>query len=166
MSSVFTISQTFPVSRDTMWAAWTDENRWKFWFGPKGGTITHVKMDLRVGGMTHYCMNYAETEMWGKAVYREIEVPNRLVWVNSFSDKDGGTTRHPMSPNWPLEMLTTVTFSDDNNGTKVTVKWEPINASADEQKTFDENHTSMNEGWSGTFERLTDYLTNPAQSAA
>jgi uncharacterized protein YndB with AHSA1/START domain len=97
--------------------------------------------------------------MWAKFVYREIAPPKLLKWVHSFSNEAGGVTRHPMAPTWPLEMLTTVTFEDVPGGkTNLTLTWSPINASDEEQKTFDAAHGSMTGGWAGTFERLDAYL--------
>jgi len=101
--------------------------------------------------------------MWAKFVYREIAAPERLVWVHSFSDEAGGLTRHPMSPTWPLEMLSTVTFTEEPGGkTKVNLRWSPLNATAEEQATFNAAHDSMNGGWAGTFERLDAYLAADA----
>jgi uncharacterized protein YndB with AHSA1/START domain len=97
--------------------------------------------------------------MWAKFVYREIVPPERLVWAHSFSDETGGLTRHPLSPTWPLELLTTVTFEDEPDGkTKLTLRWSPLNATAEEQKTFDASHDGMTQGWNGSFERLAAYL--------
>ena len=97
--------------------------------------------------------------MWGKMVYREIVAPDRIVLINSFSDEAGGTTRHPMAPTWPLELLTTVTFEEQPGGkTKVTVRWVPHNATDEERKTFDTSHASMNQGWTGTLDQLAGYL--------
>ena len=60
------------------------------------------KMDLRPGGTYHYGMRTPDgKEMWGRFVYREIIPPERIVFVNSFSDPEGGITRHPMAPTWP-----------------------------------------------------------------
>ncbi len=71
-------------------------------------------MDLRPGGTYHYGMKAPDgAPMWGKMVYREISPPERIVFINSFSDEAGGTTRHPMAPTWPLEMLSVFTFEDD-----------------------------------------------------
>ena len=97
-------------------------------------------------------------EMWGKFVYREIAAPERIVLVNSFSDEDGGLTRHPLSPNWPLEMLSTITFAEQDGRTTVTVRWVPLNASDTERKTFEDGRASMQQGWSGTLDQLADYL--------
>jgi uncharacterized protein YndB with AHSA1/START domain len=100
--------------------------------------------------------------MWAKFVYREIVAPARLVWVHSFSDEAGGLTRHPMAPTWPLQMLTTVTFEDAPGGkTKLTLCWSPLDASAEEQATFDAAHEGMRGGWTGSFERLEAYLASP-----
>ena len=82
--------------------------------------------------------------MWGKFVYREVVPHEKLVFINSFSDENGGITRHPMEPNWPLEMLSTFSFEDVPGGkTKFTVTWTPHNASEEEHKTFDSNRQTM-----------------------
>jgi uncharacterized protein YndB with AHSA1/START domain len=56
-------------------------------------------------------------------------------------------------------MLSIFTFEDMPGGkTKFTVRWSAHNATAEEQKTFDDSHGSMNQGWSGTMEQLEAYL--------
>ena len=80
-------------------------------------------------------------------VYREIVPPEQLVFINSFSDENGGLTRHPMAPTWPLEMLSVFTFEEQPGGkTKFTVRWSPHNATDEERKTFDAGHASMTPG--------------------
>jgi uncharacterized protein YndB with AHSA1/START domain len=155
----FVISRTFDVPRDLMWKVWTESDRLAQWFGPKGVTIFHSKNDLRVGGIYHFGMRTADGgEMWGKWVYREIVKPERLVFVDSFSDPKGGVTHHSMAPDWPLEMLSTVTFAERQGKTTVTVTWVPLNPTEAERKTFEEGRESMKQGWSGTFEQLEAYL--------
>jgi uncharacterized protein YndB with AHSA1/START domain len=79
--------------------------------------------------------------------------------VHSFSDENGGLTRHPLSPTWPLELLTTVTLEDAPGGkTKLTLRWSPLNPSEEERGTFDAAHDGMRGGWGGSFERLDAYL--------
>jgi uncharacterized protein YndB with AHSA1/START domain len=160
----FEISRVVDAPRDRVWQAWTEGERLKKWWGPKGFTVSHLKVDLRPGGITHYCLRTPDGhDMWGKFVYREIVKPEKLVWLNSFSDEKGGTTVHPMSPTWPREMLTTVTFEAQGGKTKVTVQWLPVDSSTDlERRTFEEGRDSMKMGWSGTFEQFTDYLKKGA----
>ncbi|PYQ58081.1 MAG: polyketide cyclase, partial [Acidobacteria bacterium] len=133
----FVISRTFNAPRDLMWKVWTEPERLAKWFGPKGVTIFHSKNDLRSGGIYHYGMRTPDgKDMWGKWVYREVVKPERLVFVNSFSDPKGGVTRHPLSKDWPLEMLTKITFAESGGKTTVAVHWSPINATEAERKTF------------------------------
>jgi uncharacterized protein YndB with AHSA1/START domain len=156
----FVISRVLDAPRELVWKAFTDGERMKQWWGPKGFTVFHSKMDLRVGGTYHYGMKAPDgTPMWGKFVFREIAVPERMVFVTSFSDEAGGTTRHPLHMSWPLEMLATFTFEELPGGkTKLTVRSAAYNASAEEQHTFDTNHDNMRMGWSGTLEQLEAYL--------
>jgi len=161
VTAPFVISRLLDAPRDKVWRAWTEVERLRQWWGPKGFAVTHCKVDLRPGGLMHYCLRMPDGgEMWGKFVYREIVKPERLVWINSFSDKDAGTTVHPMSPDWPREMLTEVRFEAQGGKTRVTVQWVPVDASTEiERKTFDEGRDSMKQGWSGTFEQLEAYLS-------
>lgn len=156
----FIISRVFAAPRDLVWKCFTEAERMQAWFGPKGSVVVASKMDLRVGGIYHGALrDETGRVMWAKFVYREIEAPKRLVWVHSFSDEAGGLTRHPLSPTWPLELLTTVTFEDAGYGkTKLTLRWAPLNATPEERQTFDAARQGMSGGWSGSFEQLDAYL--------
>jgi uncharacterized protein YndB with AHSA1/START domain len=97
-------------------------------------------------------------EMWGKWVFREVVAPERIVLVNTFSNKHGNPTRHPFVADWPLEMLTTTTLAEVDGGTRLTIAWHPVDASTAEQKTFDSMHDAMTQGWNGTLDQLAAYL--------
>ena len=159
-SKDFVISRVLNAPRDLLWKCFTDPESMRQWWGPKGFTVIHSKMDLRVGGTYHYGMKAPDgSPMWGRMVYREIVPQERLVFINSFSDEAGGVTRHPMHLAWPLEMMSIFTFEDQPGGkTKFTVRWAPHNATADEIKTFDEGRDSMTMGWSGTMDKLEAHL--------
>jgi uncharacterized protein YndB with AHSA1/START domain len=88
-----------------------------------------------------------------------VIAPERLVFVNSFSDKDGGTTRHFASPTWPPEVLNVMTLIEHNGHTMVVLKGRPINATAEERKTFADGFESMQKGFGGTLDQLAQYLS-------
>jgi uncharacterized protein YndB with AHSA1/START domain len=159
-SADFVISRVFDAPRDLVWKCFTDPEHMKQWWGPKGFASFSSKIDFRVGGRYHYGLKSPDgMTMWGRMIYREIVPPEKIVFINSFSDEQGGLTRHPMAPSWPIEMLSIFTFEEQPGGkTKFTVRWSPHNATAEEQKTFDEGHGSMNQGWSGTLDQLEAYL--------
>ena len=156
----FVLSRVFDATREQMWKVWTDPKHLMQWWGPKGFTMKAAKVDLRHGGIFHYGMLTPDgKDMWGKFTYREIAPPERLVFVVNFSDENGGITRHPMNPNWPLSILSTITFAEEPGGkTKVTVQWSPLNPTDIESKTFEEGKSSMQQGWGGTMEQLAAYL--------
>ncbi len=155
----FVISRIFNAPRDLMWKVWTESEQLAQWFGPKGAKVIHSKNDLRPGGVYHYALQSPEGNViWGRWVYREVVKPERLLFVSSFSDEKGGITRHPMAPDWPRELLSTITLAEESGKTRVTVRWIPINATLAERKAFDTARSSMIGGWTGTFEQLEDYL--------
>ncbi len=156
----FTISRTFDAPRERVWRANTEIERMKQWWSPKGFTTAQAQLDLRPGGVYHYCLVSPDgLEMWGKLTYREIVPQEKIVCVVSFSDRDGGMTRHPMSPTWPREMLSTATFADAGDGrTELTVRWRPLNAAPEEIATFDQGRDDMRQGFSGTFDNLAAHL--------
>ena len=158
----FVISRVFDAPRVLVFKAFTEPERMQHWWGPRGCKVIAQTMDLRPGGIYHYALQVADgNTLWGRFVYREIAAPERIVCVTSFSDEKGGVTHHPMSPNWPLEMLSTFIFEDvGSDRTKLTVMWVPISVSDAEREAFEAGRGSMTMGWTGTFERLEAYLTS------
>jgi uncharacterized protein YndB with AHSA1/START domain len=155
----FVITREFEAPRELVWKAWTERERLMQWFGPKGFVMPAAKMDFRPGGIFHFCLRSPDgKEMWGKWTFREIAAPERIVLVHCFSDERGGITRHPASPTWPREMLSTTTFQALDGRTRLTVQWFPLNATEEELKTFDSARDGMKGGWTGTFEQLAEYL--------
>jgi uncharacterized protein YndB with AHSA1/START domain len=63
-----------------------------------------------------------------------------------------------MSPNWPLQMLSTFLFAEHDGGTILTIKWSPLDADETERATFGSGHESMRKGWGGTLDQLAAYL--------
>jgi len=159
MGRDFVLTRSFDAPRELMFEVWTRPEHLQQWFSPKGFTVLAANMDFRFGGTYHYGMRMPNgQEMWGKWTFREIVPPERIVFIDSFSDARGGLARHPMNPNWPREMLSTITFAEQNGRTTVTIRWSPHNATETEFKTFDAGRDSMKQGWGGTLEQLTAHL--------
>ncbi|MBF0595713.1 MAG: SRPBCC domain-containing protein [Candidatus Omnitrophica bacterium] len=158
----FVLTRTLDAPRRIVWDAFTSPGQMKYWWGPKDYTVVVSRMDLHNGGSYLYCLRSPEgKEMWGKFLYREILPLDHIIAVDSFSNKNGGLTRHPMAPNWPLEMLSTFTFESKGSKTRFTVEWSPINPTEEERSTFEASHQAMTQGWTGTLDQLARYLRNP-----
>ena len=97
-------------------------------------------------------------DLWGIWTFFEIVPLKKLVTINGFSDAQGGLARTPFGGEWPLETLSTTTFAAEGNGTRLTLRWAPRNATEAETKAFMGAFASMEQGWGGTFDRLTEFL--------
>jgi uncharacterized protein YndB with AHSA1/START domain len=157
----FVISRTFNAPRDLVWKAWTEQERLAQWFGPKGMERFFGALDFRVGGTFHYGLKMPNGEaFYGLWKFLEITPTTKLKLESGFADKDKNYVRHPMAPVWPLRNLSTTTFDEKDGKTTVTVSWEPLNATDEEVKLFNDSHASMTGGWGGTFDLLEEYLFN------
>src|SRR4051794_25044239 len=86
----FVVTRVFDAPRDLVFKAWTEPERLKHWWGPKGFTLFACEIDPRPGGDFHYGMRSPDGRaMWGKWVFREVVPPERLVFLASFSDEQG-----------------------------------------------------------------------------
>jgi uncharacterized protein YndB with AHSA1/START domain len=157
--NTFTLSRVVDAPADAVFRAWTELDALTSWWGPKGFTMHSCTLDLRPGGMFHYCMRSpAGQEMWGRLVFREIRPSEKLVFVVSFSDKEGGITRAPMSTDWPLEVLSTVEFTEHHGKTTLAMSAEPVGASEKEIAMFTAGFEGMRGGWGGSMAQLEEYL--------
>jgi uncharacterized protein YndB with AHSA1/START domain len=88
------ITRVFNAPRELVFKAWTEPERLQKWWGPKGLTLEVSKLDLRPGGIFLGSQRSPEGHvMWGKFVYQEIKAPEKLVFIQSFSDEEGNTVR-------------------------------------------------------------------------
>jgi uncharacterized protein YndB with AHSA1/START domain len=153
------LTREFDAPRDLVFKVYTEAEHLAQWWGPKGFTMETCTIDLRPGGMFHYGMRSPQGQvMWGRWVFREVVPPQRLTFVVSFSDEQGGIGRHPGSPTWPQEMLSTMTLEERDGKTLITVRTVPINATEEELRTFKAGHDSVRMGFNGTLDQLDQYL--------
>lgn len=157
----FVINRTFDAPLEVMSEMWTNPEHFSQWLPPTGMTMKFLKADIRPGGSTFYLMENAEgLKMYGRADYREIVKPGRLVYTQQFCDEHGNISRHPMAPLWPETMLTIVELTAEGpDSTRVTVTWEPCGAfTPEELEIFIQNRSGMTQGWTGSFDKLEEYL--------
>ncbi len=162
----FVINRTFNVPLETMFEMWTDPKHFSKWLPPTGFNMTFVRADIKPGGQTFYCMsNDQGLKMYGRAEYLEIVRPDRIVYTQQFCDEKENVTRHPMAPLWPATMLTTVTLTaEDADRTRVTIYWQPYGSTtAEEVETFVRVKAGMTQGWTGSFDKLEDYIVAQEQ---
>ena len=103
-------------------------------------------------------------DMYGRFIYREVAAPERLVFVSSFSDAEGGITRAPfpqLEGRWPLEVLNTMTLTEQGGKTTLSLRCGPINVTEEERTIFAGMADSMRQGFGGTFISSTHIWRRP-----
>jgi uncharacterized protein YndB with AHSA1/START domain len=158
-SPEFTVTRTFNVPRQAVWKAHSELDRLSKWWGPQGFEWIGGTLDFKPGGVFHYGMRAPNgAEMWGKFVYREIAAPDRIVFVNSFSDRDGNILRAPFAEDFPLEILNVLTLTELHRTTTLTLRGSPLNATEAEKNRYAAMKPSMNAGFNATYNHLEQYL--------
>lgn len=131
------ITRIFDAPRALVFEAWSKAEHLKHWFAPDGFTVPECELDFRVGGTYRLCMRGLGNEHWVHGVYREIVVPERIVWT-AILEGDGN------------EMVTTVTFADYQGKTRLNV-----------HQTYSKETDSTRGapvGWTQTLEHLAGYV--------
>ncbi|WP_257347255.1 SRPBCC domain-containing protein [Pseudalkalibacillus decolorationis] len=130
------------------------------WWGPKGWTFDVSKLDFRLGGVFHYSQEPANGDvMWVKFVYSEIITPEKLFYTSFFSDEEGNIVRAPFNSSWPMETLNTLTFIENEGKTTLTMIVVPVSSTEEEIRTLEASREMTQEGFTGTFDQLDEYLT-------
>jgi len=157
---IFVINRSFDTDINTLFKVWTDPNHVMQWTPPAGFTGRYLNVDIRPGGESFYEMSGNGFSMYGKAKYLELVAPTKLVYTQIFTDQQGNVSRHPMAPTWPETMKTTVTLCKEGaNHTRVTIQWEVFgHATPEEHATFTGAKAGMTMGWTGSFDKLEEYL--------
>jgi uncharacterized protein YndB with AHSA1/START domain len=156
----FTLNRSFDAPRELVWKAWSDGERLGQWWGPKEAAITVASLEFRPGGFFHYGMQFpGSPQMWGRFMYREIAAPERIVWLNSFSNEGCGITAAPFGEPFPLEVRSEVTLTEHAGKTTISLRAIPHGANEAEQAVFYGMFGSMEQGWGGTFDQLAEHLT-------
>jgi uncharacterized protein YndB with AHSA1/START domain len=151
-----TITRIFDAPRELVWKAWTEPERAKHWWGPRSFTAPFAEMDVREGGSYLLAMRSPEgDDFWSTGVYREIVPMERIVATDSFADEQGNVvpaTYYGMGSDIPLELLTIVTFKDQDGKTKMTLIHRGFPPG--------EHRDNAREGWSESFDKLAEYLAS------
>ena len=148
------IKRTFPGSRTEIWARFTDPEMLKQWWAPKGFKCPVATVDLREGGLFHFCFEDSDgNRSWTRGVYQKIEPPYRFSYLDSFADEDGNAvapSHYGLPGDDVEESRIEFRFEEDGVNTHMTVEMEGLD---------DPEYTSMvRNGWNSMFDHLDQVL--------
>ncbi len=111
----FVVERQFTAPRVLLFEVFTRAEHLKRWWAPQPFTIPVCTIDLRPGGIWHYCMRSPEGQVhWARSVYREIVPPEKLSYTSTFADE------HANPIEGVPEHQTTLIFTEEAGKTRVT----------------------------------------------
>jgi uncharacterized protein YndB with AHSA1/START domain len=156
---VFVISRQFAASPQRVYEAWADPAKMAQWSGPKGSTV-EILQGTQVAGQTTIVRTAPPDgpEMFSLCLWRELAPYSRIVWEQSFCTREGVKCPPPFFNDWPQTLLTEVNLEPRDGGTFLTLKWTPVEYTDAALAMFLKQMASMTGGWSGSFEKLDEWL--------
>ena len=126
MGSEIVITRVFDAPRELVWKAWTEPERFRRWWGPRGYTSPRASIDPRVGGTYLVSMRPAKgQEVWITGTYKEVIEPERLVMSDLFADAMGNVvpaSYYKMPGEYPPELKISVSFKEEEGRTRMTLR--------------------------------------------
>ncbi len=143
------VERQLGAPRTLLFQVFTQPEHLKRWWAPPPYTPPVCTIDLRSGGIWHYCLRSPEGhDQWARAVYREIVPPEKLVYTTTFADEHANPTL-----GMP-EHLTTVIFTEEAGQTRVTARVQFTSAAALSVAV----DLGILQGMSMTWEYLVEYV--------
>lgn len=153
----YVLERIFDAPRELVWRTWTEPELLSRWYGPNIETIIH-RLDVKPGGLWLNEMKWGDTSKYQRAQYTEVIEPEKLVCLISDTDANWDIAPNPMMENWPRTLLTTVTFKQEGNRTKMQLVWEPYDATEAEIACFAAAMDGFSKGWGAGMDLLSDLL--------
>jgi uncharacterized protein YndB with AHSA1/START domain len=138
------VRRTIQASAEELFAAWTQPERLKLWWGPRPITCEDAEIDLRPGGSYRIANRLPDgTLLWIVGEFEVVEPPFRLVY----------TWR--TDPSASAERVS-VQFEPRDNATEVIIVHERV--------SDPETRSRHEHGWSGCLDGLARYFetANPS----
>lgn len=155
----FSMDRVFDAPRELVWRAWTDPELLNQWYGPGVETIIH-EFDLTPEGKWLNEMRMGGGSNFQMIIFKEVVEPEKLTWHHCSADADWNLAPNPMMPDWPRILLTTVTFTEQGQQTRVSLTQVPLDATDAEIACFAKMKDGMSGGWGKGYEVIDGLLAD------
>jgi uncharacterized protein YndB with AHSA1/START domain len=136
-AEVLRITRTYPASRQRVFAAFTEPDLLKQWWGPNGFSLPRAEVDLRVGGRYRFAMQPPQGDTaYLTGSFKEVNPPRRLVYTWAWESMP------------EFETLVTIEFREAEGDTEVVITQERF--------SNDEVRQQHAVGWIGGLDRLSE----------
>ncbi|WP_316841705.1 SRPBCC domain-containing protein [Pedobacter gandavensis] len=149
------LTYLFDAPVEMVFLAWTNPEQLTQWYAPDGCSITYKDLNIQENGTFHSCIqDPIHGDCWVKGKYLQVKAPEKLVFSMTLSNEAGDTlaAMEAGKPgDWPMEILTTVTFSPVGKQTKITLHQSVPEASAKENGAY--------QSWIKMFHKLENLIS-------
>ncbi|HMH70575.1 MAG TPA: SRPBCC domain-containing protein [Candidatus Saccharimonadales bacterium] len=152
----FIAERVFDAPRTRLWEAFANPEQLVKWWGPNGWETTIKTFEFQPQGVWLYGMKcvdenqgeFYNQESWGKAIFEEIDEPEKIVYRDSFSDANG-----TINDSMPTG-ISTLEFHDEDGKARL-VSRTKYDKPEELQTVID---MGMEEGFSQTWDRLAEFV--------
>jgi len=137
------ISRVIEAPRDRVYAAWTDPEQLKQWFGPENVKTRELVADARMGGTFRWDhINPEGEEMTIRGEYRELQPDKKIVFTWQWQDDE----------DWENHVsIVTVELDDADGGTELRLTHE--------QLPNEESRDGHTRGWNSALDKLEKFFS-------
>ena len=134
------VTQSFPVSKEELYKAWTEEEQLKQWWKPLNKKLTRVENKIHEGGQVAY---FFEDDLQIRGEYKEVAEGDKLVYSWNWD--------FPKESMHKGEYLLTVRFTGSGNESGLAIT----------QENFHSEHAIKphEEGWTEALNDLKEHLS-------
>ena len=137
------IKRFINAPRARVYAAWTDPEQLKQWWGPEGVQTRNFTSDARVGGKYRWdLLNQEGDEMTVYGEYRELVPGRKIVFTWQWDDDEAWKN---------VSSVVTVELADRDGGTELRLIHEKLPSEASRDR--------HNEGWNSVIDRLEKFFS-------
>lgn len=151
-----TLKYSFSAPIEKVWEALTSADKLKQWWSPTGMDSSYISVNFKEGGIFKYCMKGPDgKEFWGRGVYKIIDQPKFLSFLDTFTDSQGNpvsSSHYGMSGEEIVESLVEFRLTEDSGITTM----ELVGENPHDDSMLEE----MKKGWDGMFKKLGVLLKN------
>lgn len=155
------LEKIFVATQEQLFEVFTKTEYLKNFWGPRNWELIHSSIDFKPEGEWFYGMKNVDEnqesygmESWGKTIYKKIEAPDRMVYVDYFADKSGEINRE--LPVAQTEMI----FKELDENRSILSSRTTYQTKEELQDLID---AGMLQGMAEMWDRLSDYLEEKFQ---
>jgi uncharacterized protein YndB with AHSA1/START domain len=88
--NTLTLSRIFDAPKELVFSMFSNPDYLEKWWGPTEWPATIVSFEFKPDGVWHYYMQGPDgTKAWGKTTFTAIDEPNKITYVDAFSNEEG-----------------------------------------------------------------------------